>query len=231
MADAVAEYLRRRGARWRSRPLSLRRRMQGRRRSRPPVLCSHAAAGAAAAATALALLAAGCGDARTPAASLTAPARPDVFERVRLPAAEMSVRVPADWLILRHERPPLRALITSGGAVIALWRYTATLPPPSDRAALELDRTALLDAARTHGGLLRVYGTSLRRIDGAPAVELDVLERIGRAVRRALSTHIYLPGAELVLEQYAPPSQFATVRREAFSEVLRSVRVLSSDRN
>jgi hypothetical protein len=179
-----------------------------------------------AAAAAVALLAAGCGDSRTPAVSLTTPARPRGFETLRLPAADVSLRVPGNWLILRHEHAPLRALITSGSAVVALWRCASDLPAPADRAQLALYRTALLDGARAHGGLLHVYGAALRSFGGAPAVQLDVLERIGHAVRRALSAHIYLPQAEVVLEAYAPPDQFAQVRRQAFSAILRSLRPL-----
>lgn len=187
---------------------------------------ARAAAGALAAATVIALLAGGCGDSRATAVSLRAAARPRGFESLRVPSADVSLRVPNNWLILRHERPPLRALIVSGGAVVALWRYAASQPPPADRAGLALDRTALLDGARAHGGLLDVYEAKLTSVDGAPAVQLDVRQRIGRAVYRTLSTHIYLPGSEVVLEESAPAGRFAQARREAFSAIVRSVRIL-----
>jgi hypothetical protein len=35
------------------------------------------------------------------------------------------------------------------------------------------------------------------------------------------STHVYVDGAELVLDEYAPPDQFASVARSVFSPVRR----------
>jgi len=64
------------------------------------------------------------------------------------------------------------------------------------------------------------------RIDGARAVQLQARERIGGQVRRVSSTHVYVPGAELVLDEYAPPAQYAAIDRSVFAPIRRSLALL-----
>jgi hypothetical protein len=61
------------------------------------------------------------------------------------------------------------------------------------------------------------------RVDGAPAIRLDARERIAGQLRRVTSMHIYVDGAEVVLDEYAPPGQFASVARSVFAPVRRSL--------
>jgi hypothetical protein len=84
----------------------------------------------------------------------------------------------------------------------------------------------LIAAARARDRTLRLLGSRLARIDGAEAVELDALETIRGRPRRVSSTHLYVPGAELVLDEYAPPDRFATVERSVFVPVRRSLALL-----
>lgn len=183
---------------------------------------------AAAAGCVLALALAACGGSRPAAPNLTQPARPDGFRTLAFPVAGVSLLAPRNWLT-QPQHAPLVTIETSGSAVVALWRYpssgsAAAVPP----APLSLDETALVNQARARGGLVRVLRARTATVAGQPAVVLDVLERIAGSLRRVISTHVYAPGAELVLEEYAPPAGFATVRREAFTRIARSLRLLAT---
>lgn len=50
-------------------------------------------------------------------------------------------------------------------------------------------------------------------------------ERIGLARRHVGSAHVYAQGAELVVDAFAPPGEFATVDRTMFQPLLRSLRL------
>jgi hypothetical protein len=56
-------------------------------------------------------------------------------------------------------------------------------------------------------------------------VEVDALERVGKQIRRVHSVHVFVPHAELVLDEYAPPQLFAAVDRSVFVPVQRSLLV------
>jgi hypothetical protein len=49
------------------------------------------------------------------------------------------------------------------------------------------------------------------------------VQRIGSAVRQVHSTHVYGPGEELVLEEYAPVGLFPALDRSVFSNVRNSL--------
>ena len=70
---------------------------------------------------------------------------------------------------------------------------------------------------------LRVSQTE---VDGARALRLDAQERVAGQLRQVTSTHVYVNGAELVLDEYAPPAQFAAVARDVFDPVRRSLTLL-----
>jgi hypothetical protein len=152
---------------------------------------------------------------------------PGGFRAVSYADAGASLRAPRHWAAAAA-RAPLIATLSSGRAVIALWRYPARPAgaPPSGFAALTQAMRSLLGAARARDPGLRVLRSGLTSVDGAGAVELDVLERINGRLRRVRSEHIYLPGGEIVLEEYAPPALFPSVDHTVFSPVRRSLRLL-----
>jgi hypothetical protein len=172
---------------------------------------------------ALALAVAGCGDSHRHGAARVRPARPEGFRTLELPSAGVAISVPRNWATARR-RAPLLATIASGSAIVALWRHPAQRPPPGNNAQLQLYRIALEHAVDSRGGLERLFGASLERIDGQPAVALDALERLAGATWRVRSIHIYAPGQELVLEERAPPALFAAARA-AFARIAASLRV------
>jgi hypothetical protein len=118
---------------------------------------------------------------------------------------------------------------TTGAGATAGTPTTGTTATPASAGAatpLSLEETALVNAVKAHGGLVRLVSARTTTAAGRPAVVLDALERIGGRIRRVISTHVYAPGAELVLEEYAPPAQFPSVRRQAFARIARSLRLL-----
>jgi hypothetical protein len=181
---------------------------------------------AALAATLIALLAtvAGCGNSRTPVPSVTTPAPPTGFRPLSFPAAGLSLQAPRNWSVSTgHGR--LITTVSSGQAVIALWRFPSSGPPPADAAALRQAAQQLLGAARARDPRLQVIDTKVTRIGGVPAVELDAVEQIAGQARQVRSSHLFEPRAEVVLEEYAPPQLFAGVDHAVFLPLRRSLLV------
>ena len=169
----------------------------------------------------LALLS-GCGS-MTPAPRVLTPAAPGGFQVNRYSEAGLRLAMPRDWTVVTVHLP-LVALVTSGPAVISLWRY----PEPAAAAGganrqLHQALHRLILAAQARNGTLRLVGSSTGSVAGLPAVQLQTVQRIGQALREVHSTHLYVPGRELVLEEYAPVSMFAALDRSVFSPVRRSV--------
>jgi hypothetical protein len=175
------------------------------------------------------VLAAGCGDSRAPVPSLTQPASPGGFRTLRFQAAGVSFSSPRSWSSV-PQRAPLVTVVTSGSAVISLWRYARPTAPPSSGALLTAARATLFGAIRSRQQAVRVLGSRLTRVGGAPAIEFEAVERIGDGTRQVLSTHVFAPRSEVVLEEYAPPALFTRLRRGVFVRVRNSLALLAAAR-
>lgn len=149
------------------------------------------------------------------------------FRTISYPGAGVALEAPRDWTV-SAQRSPLVMVATSGPATVALWRYRTSLPLPVGPAALGQEERALVAAARARQPALRVVRSAVVQVEGRGAVELDTLQTLDGQPRRLRSMHIYLPGAELVLEEYAPPSLFHSVDHAVFSPVKRSLRLLTA---
>jgi hypothetical protein len=170
----------------------------------------------------------GCAYSRTPVASVNVPKPPAGYLAQGFPKAGIAFRFPRNWTtIIKHV--PLAATISSGRAVVALWRYPRTVPPPADRLALSVARASLISAARARDPSLRLIRTRLTRIGGAPTVELDAFDRVAGHLRRVRSLHIFVPGGEIVLDEYAPPAEFHAVDHAVFSPLNRSINLRRSE--
>jgi hypothetical protein len=166
-------------------------------------------------------LLAGCGS-RTPAPQIISPAAPGGFHVARYPAAGFRLALPRDWTAV-PVRPPLVALLTSGPAVISVWRYREAGEVPRTPLALHQAEQRLLAAARSRDLSLQVLRAATAPVAGLPAVELETVQMIGHLRRRVRSIHVYRPGEEVVLEEYAPPAGFGSLDRSVFSAVRRSL--------
>jgi hypothetical protein len=173
------------------------------------------------AAAGMVVLLAGCGS-RTPAPQLLRPAASGGLKVNRYPQAGFRLGVPRTWTPVRV-RLPLVALITSGPAVISLWRYPRSGAQPGTPAQLREALGRLIAAARSRGHTLRVLGSSTVTVAGLPAAQLETVQRIGSAIRQVQSTHVYGRGEELVLEEYAPVGLFSNLDRSVFAPVRRSL--------
>ena len=172
----------------------------------------------------LPVLVAGCADARPQAPSLTRPVIPHQFRTLSYPQQGLSISVPEGWILPRTHRP-LVTLAASGNAVIALWRYRRSGPVPADASSLTLSRRALVAAVRAREPGLQVLGSRAILVDRRPAIVLDTLARISGLLRQVRSVHVYAPGEEVVLEEYAPTSVFALLSHSVFVPVRRSLHI------
>jgi hypothetical protein len=172
----------------------------------------------------LVVVLAGCGYSRTPVPRADFPVRPTAYLGEGFPRVGIDLLIPRNWSESISELP-LAATISSGPAVIALWHYSRSARPPSDRAALAAARRALISAARVRDPGLTLIRTRLTRIARSPAVVLDAFERINGRPRRVRSLHIYISGAEVVIDEYAPVAEFHYVDRYVFSPLNHSIKL------
>jgi hypothetical protein len=165
-----------------------------------------------------------CGNSRTPVPSLIRAAAPVGVRSLFYPHLGIVLAAPRNWAVL-SEQPPLVVTISSGAAVVALWRYPRTAPVPRTHAQLAYARRALIRAARARDVSLEVLSTTLTTLSGRPAIVLNALESIAGHARRVRSIHIFRRAAELVIDEYAPPGMFGPVDSQVFSPVVHSVRL------
>jgi hypothetical protein len=183
-----------------------------------------------------AALVAGCGNSRTTVPSLTQPARPNGFRQLIYPDAAVEFDVPRDWLVSASTRRlPLVATVTSGEATVALWRYLTPRPAPGTQsgsvaARLSAARAALIASAKARDPRLQVLHTRTETLLGLPAVVVRATERIAGSLRRVRSIHIFAPGSELVIEEYAPPDMFHAIDQAVFSKLDRSLSLIGAHR-
>jgi hypothetical protein len=165
---------------------------------------------------------AACGNSRTPVPSVTTPAPPARFRALSFPEAGLSLQAPSNWAVTAgHGR--LVTTLSSGAAVIALWRFHSSARPPVGRVALRQAAQGLIKAARARDPSMRLIGSEVTRIGGVPAVELDAVEQIAGHARQVRSSHLFGPRAEVVLEEYAPPGLFPGVDQTVFVPLRRSL--------
>jgi hypothetical protein len=167
------------------------------------------------------LVLAACGNARTPAASVIWPAAPTGFRALSYPQSGLAFDAPRNWAA-SAQQAPLVATVSSGAAIVAVWRYTGHRRGSSSPAELQ---QALIRRARLRDPTLRVIASHRRTIDRAPAIVLDAVESIAGSPRRVRSIHIFTRGAEIVVDEYAPPFVFDAVNSKVFARLARSVRL------
>ncbi len=166
----------------------------------------------------------GCGNSRTPAFPTGFIPAPSVFRELTYPQAGLTLKAPANWREIRGDEPQL-ARIAVGDAQIAVWRYPRTEPLPQTRSQLHAARQALVAQVESRDATFELTSSRLVIKRGLRAVEI-VGQATNQGQRRSVrSLHAYGHGAEVVLDAFAPPKDFARVDEQTFAPVARSLRL------
>jgi hypothetical protein len=167
---------------------------------------------------------AGCGNSRTAPPDLSVALPPAGFTRASFPSTGLSLRTPANWEV-QPGSPPLVVAVRSGLASVAVWRYPRTQTLPRSSADLRRALRRLVAAVRARDATFRLASAGVVAVAHRGAIQLRGLETIDGQRREVRSTHVYAHGAEVVIDAYAPPSQFRRVDRQVFHPLLRGLKV------
>ena len=178
-------------------------------------------------AVALAALLAGCGNERTPVPDLAAVPAPPAFRDAFFDEQGIRFRAPTNWRVVPGD-PPHVATVAIGSAQIGVWRYPRTEPLPETRAQLNAAREALVAQIERRDPTFKLTSTRLVMKPGVRAVEVVGIgaNLTNPAAQRSMrSLHAYGRGAEVVMDAFAPPKEFARIDDQTFGPVTRSLKL------
>jgi hypothetical protein len=178
----------------------------------------------------LALLAAGCGNERQHAPNVTGTQKPARAAHLAYPAGGVTLAAPRNWYQNSGSRP-LVALIGSGPATVAVWRYPRKEPIPKGKSELDQAQASLSDSVQARDRSVRIESTKVVTVSGVKGIQLVATERIGGQARRVRSTHLFDRGSEIVIDAFAPPGDFARVDGSVFQPLIESVRLRAPNSN
>ena len=179
------------------------------------------------AAVSLAALFAGCGNERTPVPDLAAVPAPPAFRDAFFDEQGIRFRAPTNWRVVPGDAPHV-ATVAIGSAQIGVWRYPRTEPLPETRAQLNAAREALVAQIERRDPTFKLTSTRLVMKPGIRAVEVVGIgaNLTNPAVQRSMrSLHAYGRGAEVVMDAFAPPKEFARIDDQTFGPVTRSLKL------
>jgi hypothetical protein len=174
-----------------------------------------------------AVLLAGCGNERTPVPELGLIPPPKDFRDADFKAQGVQFRAPTNWRVVDGEDPHL-ATVAIGDAQIGIWRYARTEPLPETRAQLAAARQALVAQIESRDPTFKLTSTRLVVKPGFRGVEvIGVGSNLanGSMQRSMRSLHAYGHGAEVVMDAFAPPRDFARADEQTFGPMARSLRL------
>jgi len=181
-------------------------------------------AASASAAAAVALLA-GCGNARTPRPDIARIPAPTGFRDQSFIKEGLFFRAPRNWRVVAADAQYQVATIAVGDAQIGIWRYPRTEPLPETRSQLNAALAALLAQVRNRDATFTLTSSRIVVKEGLRGVEL-LGEATNQGQRRLVrSLHAYAHKAEVVVDAFAPPKDFARVDEQAFGPVARSLKL------
>lgn len=170
---------------------------------------------------------AGCGNDRTPVPELGLIAAPKDFRDMEFKAQGVQFRAPTNWRVVDGE-PPQLATVAIGDAQIGIWRYVRSEPLPETRAQLAAARQALVAQIESRDPTFKLTSTRLVIKPGFRGVEVvgtGTNLTNGSIERSMRSLHAYGHGAEVVMDAFAPPRDFARVDEQTFGPMARSLRL------
>ncbi len=177
--------------------------------------------------TGAAVLLGGCGNDRTPVPELGLIPAPKDFRDAQFEAQGVQVRAPTNWRVVDGEDPHL-ATVAIGDAQIGIWRYARTEPLPETRAQLGAARQALVAQIESRDPTFKLTSTRLVVKPGFRGVEVvgTGSNLANGSIQRSMrSLHAYGHGAEVVMDAFAPPRDFARVDEQTFGPMARSLRL------
>jgi hypothetical protein len=166
----------------------------------------------------------GCGNDRTPVPDVSHADPPRGYRKVVLKDAGVRFTAPFNWQNLDPQGRRAGG-IRSKTATLAVWRYPRSEPLPATESALEEVKGLLVDRVKARDPSFELRSSRVTRRGGADAIELVGSQEIAGLPFDVRSTHVFKAGAEVVLDAYAPPADFARVDRTVFRPVLKSLRV------
>ena len=180
--------------------------------------------------TVLVLLAAplaGCGNEPTPVPDLTLVPAPKAFREVPFDEQGVRFRAPTNWRVIPGQSPQV-ATVAIGSAQVAVWRYPRTEPLPETRAQLNAARDALVAQIESRDPTFKLTSTRLVIKAGLRAVEVvgTGANLTNQSAQRSMrSLHAYGRGAEVVMDAFAPPKEFARIDEQTFGPMTRSLKL------
>ncbi len=175
----------------------------------------------------LAALLAGCGNDRTPVADLSLVPAPKAFREEFFDEQGVRFRAPTNWRVVPGEAPQV-ATVAIGTAQVAIWRYPRAEPLPETRAQLHAARDALVAQIESRDPTFKLTSTRLVLKRGIRAVEVvgTGTNLTNPSAQRAMrSLHAYGRGAEVVMDAFAPPKDFARIDEQTFGPMSRSLKL------
>ncbi len=168
-----------------------------------------------------------CGNDRTPVPDLSRVPSPTAFQETSFDEHGVRFRAPINWRVVRGQAPQV-ATVAVGTAQVGIWRYPRTEPLPETRAQLDAARNALVAQIASRDPTFKLKSTRLVIKRGLRAVEVVGVgtNLTNRAARRTMrSLHAYGRGAEVVMDAFAPPRQFARIDKQTFGPMSRSLQL------
>jgi hypothetical protein len=175
-------------------------------------------------AAAAAVLLPGCGNEQTEPAQIGRIPAPVGFRDQVFIKDGVFFRAPRNWRVVEGEAPQV-ATIAAGDAQIAVWRYRRTEPLPETRAQLRAARKALIAQVANRDPTFHLTTSRIVVKEGLRGVEL-IGEATNQGQKRLVrSLHAYGRKAEVVVDAFAPPADFARVDEQTFGPVARSLKL------
>jgi len=165
----------------------------------------------------------GCGDSRTVSPTLSRPAAPTGSTPHAFPTLGLDFRSATNWSY-ETGRLPLVAMMSSGQALVSIWRYPRGQVLPRDLAQLRRARHALVRAAQARDPTFVAQDARILTLDGQPAIELKAQETVQGQPRTVRSVHVYAHGAEFVVDALAPAPYFPVADASLFVPLLGTLR-------
>lgn len=175
-------------------------------------------------ALAAALLAAGCGNERTPAPESQLPDPPQGTRVVRLKDAGISFTAPFNWPDYVGQGLRVGG-IQNKRATVAIWRYPRSEPLPDTRSELREVERLLIERVKRRDPGFELDKSRVRRRGGAPAIELVGRQTVAGLPYGVRSSHIFFDGHEIVVDAFSPPEYFDHLDRVVFVPLLESLKL------